>query len=100
MPPKKRITLSESVREALINDVALTHQAAIEADERDKIRIYLAVEQGLTTGELAEGMGVSQSAVSNWRRQGEEAFKRREEARNRRGSVDTGRSAELAANGG
>lgn len=99
VPPKRKINLPDHVREAVLGDVALTHQAAIEAEERDKIRIYLAVEQGLTTQELADRLLVSQSVVSKWRRQGEEAYLSREAARSLRLGEDPDRPGELIQNG-
>lgn len=92
MPPKKRITLSDEVREAVLEDVALSHEQAIDADKREKIRIFLATEQGLTTYEIAERLGVSQSVVSKWSRQGEQA-------RDRRRGEDPDRPEELVSNG-
>jgi transposase-like protein len=99
MPPKKRINLPDHVRDAVLDDVALSHEETALAEEREKIRIFLATEQGLTTQEIADRMGVSQTAVSKWRRQGEEAYVRREEARSRRTGEDPDRSGELVPNG-
>jgi transposase-like protein len=87
------------VRAAVLADVELTHQQAIQAEENDKIRIYLASEQGLTTYDMAQRLGVSQSVVSNWRRQGEEAYKRRESARDHQAGSDPVRSGEREPNG-
>ncbi|MGW2513626.1 helix-turn-helix domain-containing protein [Streptomyces scopuliridis] len=92
MPPKKKVDLPDHVREAVLDDVALSHQEAIDAEERDKIRIFLATEQGLSTYEIATKLGVSQQVVSKWSRQGEEA-------RNRRRGGDPHRSGELIQNG-
>lgn len=94
MPPKKKVDLPDHVRAAVLADVELTHQQAVQAEQTDKIRVYLAIEQGLTTYELAERLGVSQSVVSNWRRQGEEAYKRRESARDQPAGQDPDRSSE------
>jgi transposase-like protein len=99
VPPKKKVTLPDHVREAALADVELSHQQAMEADERDKLRIFLAVEQGLSTYEIADRLGVSQQVVSKWRRQGEEVYKQREQARSERLGIDPDRPAELAANG-
>lgn len=95
MPPKKRVDLPDHVRAAVLADVALSHQQAIQAEENDKIRIYLATEQGLDTYEIAEQLGVSQSSVSKWSRQGKEAYARRESARGRRLGEDPLRPAQL-----
>ncbi|WP_141747155.1 hypothetical protein [Streptomyces agglomeratus] len=93
MPPKKKVDLPDHVREAVLEDVALDYKQATEAQERYKIRIYLAIQQGVTTYEIANDLGVSQSVVSKWSREGEQA-------RNRRLGVDPDRSGELVTNGG
>jgi transposase-like protein len=82
------VELPDHVRAAVLADVGLTHQQAITAEENDKVRVYLAVEQGVTTYEICQELGVSQSVVSNWRRQGEEIFRRRESARSNQAGVD------------
>ncbi|MFJ2176435.1 hypothetical protein ACIOHE_26530 [Streptomyces sp. NPDC087851] len=92
MPPKKRVELPDHVREAVLDDVALSHEQAITAEENDKIRIHLALVQGVTTYEIAAKLGVSQTVVSKWGRQGEEA-------RNRRRGSDPHRPGELLPNG-
>lgn len=91
MPPKKRINLPDHVREAVLDDVQLSYREAQSADERYKIRIHLAIVQGMTTYEIADFLGVSQSVVSKWSREGEQA-------RDRRRLEDLDRSGELAAN--
>lgn len=99
MPPRKRVDLPDHVREAVLSDVAITHQQALDADERDKIRIYLATEQGLTTDEIAEelkaaGWEISQQSVSRYARAGKEALERRQQARSQRAEPDPDRSGE------
>jgi hypothetical protein len=84
VPPKKRVDLPDHVRTAVLEDVALTYQTALEADENSKIRIHLALEQGVTTRELEEELGVPQQTLSRWGRQGREALTRRREARGKR----------------
>ncbi|MFD3532010.1 helix-turn-helix domain-containing protein [Streptomyces sp. NPDC058664] len=69
--------MPDHVRSAVLDDLLLVHREAIDAEEREKIRIALAVDQGLTTSEIATRLGVSQSVVSKWRQQGEEARNRR-----------------------
>jgi transposase len=69
--------LPDHVRSAVLDDLLLVHREAIDAEEREKIRIALAVDQGLTTKEIADRLSVSQSVVSKWRQQGEEARNRR-----------------------
>lgn len=87
MPPKKRIELPEEVREALLDEVSLTYEVAQQATETSKIRMYLAIQQGLTTREIADQLNarsvkpVSQSTISNWSREGEQARKRRDRER-------------------
>lgn len=99
MPPKKKVDLPDHVRAAVIGEVKLGYEAAADAEERSKIRIYLATEQGLSTYELAESLGVSQAVVSKWSRQGKEAYERRESARDHQLGEDPVRSGELVPNG-
>jgi Trp operon repressor len=94
VPPKKKVELPDHVRAAVLADVALTHQQALDADERDKIRIYLALEQGVTTRELEESLGVPQATISRWGRHGKEAFEARESARDQQLGEDPLRSGE------
>lgn len=77
MPPRKKAQMPDHVKEAVLEDVALSHQQAIAASEHDKIRIHLAWVQGATTKEIADKLGVSQQVVSKWRGQGEQALERR-----------------------
>ncbi|MFK4187242.1 hypothetical protein ACI2L4_25005 [Streptomyces sparsogenes] len=83
MPPKKRVALPDSVRDAVLADVELTYRESIDTDTRSKIRIFLATEQGLSTYDIAHKLGVSQGVVSKWSRLGKEALARREEERQR-----------------
>jgi len=83
VPPKKKVTLPEHVRNAVLADVALTYQRAMDADEDAKIRIYLATEQGLDTYELADELSISQTTASKYKIQGKQALERREEKRQR-----------------
>lgn len=68
----------------MLADLLLTHEVALTAEENDKVRIYLAVEQGLDTREIADELGISQSAVSNYRRQGQAILERREKEKRER----------------
>lgn len=102
MPPRKKATLPDHVRAAVLDDIALTHEAAMDALERDKIRIYLATEQGLDTYEIADRLGLSQTSVSKYAGQGRRALAEREQraresAGNFGGSVDPDRPGELLA---
>jgi DNA-binding CsgD family transcriptional regulator len=65
------------VRALLGEDLRLSHEAARAAETAFKIRVYIAVEQGLTTSELSEDLGISQSSVSKYRMQGEAAYRER-----------------------
>lgn len=71
MAYRKKFDWPPEVRDALLDDVQLWHAAALEAETRLKIRIYMAVEQGLTTGEIAVKLGISQQTVSRYRIEGE-----------------------------
>lgn len=88
MPPKKRIDLPDHVREAVLADIALTHEEAVRADERDKVRIYLGTVQGLDTYEIAERLAdVSQPTVARWAQKGKEAYERRRREQEERESA-------------
>ncbi|MFF4834074.1 helix-turn-helix domain-containing protein [Streptomyces sp. NPDC001315] len=69
---------SPEVRAALQADLRLTYEAAQHAETLFKIRIYIAVEQGLTTREVAAELGMSQQTVSRYRIEGEAAFAARQ----------------------
>jgi DNA-directed RNA polymerase specialized sigma24 family protein len=101
MPPKKKVDLPDHVREALLGDVHMTYENALDAkalqeraDERFKIRIYLATEQGMTTREIAEELGIAQTSVSKYANQGREAYERREQARSQPAGEDPVRSSQ------
>ncbi|NJP50111.1 helix-turn-helix transcriptional regulator [Streptomyces sp. SBST2-5] len=78
--------MPDHVRAAVLEDVAITYRTALDADENSKVRIHLALEQGVTTRELEEELGVPQQTISRWGRQGKEALERRREARAKRES--------------
>jgi DNA-directed RNA polymerase specialized sigma24 family protein len=78
VPPKKKVDLPDHVRAAVLGEVQLDYRQAADAEERSKIRIFLATEQGLTTYEIATKLNVPQQTVSRWARQGKEAWERRE----------------------
>ncbi|MEW2498347.1 hypothetical protein AB0942_33160 [Streptomyces nodosus] len=94
--------MPDHVRGAVLTDLALTHQTAINADENDKVRIHLATEQGLDTYEIAQALNISQSTASKYARLGREILERREQersalesARNQQPGEDPVRSGEL-----
>lgn len=66
-PGKPRRVVTDQVRaEQLLDELRAVEVALREASER---RVQLAVEAhgiGLTTTKIAEAVGVSQPAVSNW----------------------------------
>lgn len=76
MPPKK-VTLPDHVKDALLDELALMDDAVARVIEDRNVRLYLAVQQGLTTYEAAERLGKSQATISNWSREGAEARDRR-----------------------
>ena len=96
MPPRKKIDLPDHVRDAVVGDVRLSLKQSVDADENFKIRIYLAIEQGLTTREIADELGIGQTSVSKYANQGKEAYERREQARSNRPGEDPVRSSERA----
>jgi predicted DNA-binding protein YlxM (UPF0122 family) len=94
MPPKKRVDLPDHVRAAVLADVGVSYEQSVSADEAAKIRIFLATEQGLTTGEIAEQLNVSQQSVSRYSREGKEALARREQTRGQHAGEDPLRPGE------
>ena len=77
MTARKRMDWPPHVRELIGEELRLSYEAARAAETAFKIRIYIAVEQGVTTREIAEALGVSQTAVSKYRMQGEAAYRER-----------------------
>ncbi|MGW2550675.1 hypothetical protein [Streptomyces sp. NPDC001635] len=69
-PPRVRAMLAEELRQSF--------REAQAAKEQFKVRVYLAVEQGVTTRDIASRLGISQAAVSKYRIQGEAAFHERQ----------------------
>jgi DNA-binding NarL/FixJ family response regulator len=76
--------LPDHVRAAVLADIELTHERAVTAEEDDKVRIFLATEQGLDTYEIADQLGISQTTVSKYARQGKEILERREREKRER----------------
>jgi DNA-binding NarL/FixJ family response regulator len=77
---RKRVDLEPEVRQMLGEELRLSHEAARAAKTAFKVRVYIAVKQGLTTQEIADALGVSQSAVSEYRMQGEALYRERQAA--------------------
>jgi transposase-like protein len=65
---------------AIEAELRLARDLQIQAEESFKIRVHLATEQGLTTQQIADGLGCSQAAASKWRIQGEQLLGNRERA--------------------
>jgi hypothetical protein len=93
VPPKKKVDLPDHVRAAALAEAELSYRDTLGAEERFKVQLYLKVQQGLTTYELAEyfqsrGLQVSQPTIARWANYGEEAYKRRESARDQQSGQD------------
>jgi DNA-binding NarL/FixJ family response regulator len=80
MSPRRRFDLEPEVRAMLGEELRLSHEAARAAKAALKIRVYIAVKQGLTTQQIADALGVSQSSVSTYRMQGEALYRERQAA--------------------
>lgn len=80
MAYRKKFEWPPHVREMMGEDLRVSYEAACVAKTAFKIRIYIAVEQGVTTREIAEKLGLSQAAVSRYRIDGEAAFAARQAA--------------------
>lgn len=70
--PRKKITLPDHVKRAVLHEIHMDHQASQAAVDREHLRIYLAVEQNVLQAEIADELGVTQQAISNWRKRGEQ----------------------------
>lgn len=95
MPPRKRVELSDDVRTAFKAQLADAKRAADLQLENFHIQVYLMNRSGLTFDEIAAVFGTRSSTVTDWRRKGEEAYKRRESARDQRPGGDPVRPGEL-----
>lgn len=78
MTNRKRVDWPPHVREAMHEEVGVAYEAARAARTAFKIRVHVAVEQGVTTQQIADKLGISQSAVSKYRVQGEAAYRERQ----------------------
>lgn len=92
MPPQKRITLPDDVREAFEERLVHSKKISDQAVEDFYIDIYLMHRSGMTIAEIAGVLGESTSTVGDWKKKGEQA-------RNRRRGEGPHRPGELAANG-
>jgi hypothetical protein len=99
MPPKRKIDLPDHVRRAALTGVREARVRADRAEEDFKMDVFLKTEQGITQGELAAELGVSQPLISMYRTQGKEVYERRERERNSGGGEDPHRSREHVTNG-
>lgn len=77
---KRRVDWPPHIREMVLGDLLLSHEAAKAAEDAFKIRVYMAVEQGVTTQQVADRLGISQSGASVYRRQGEALYLARRQA--------------------
>jgi predicted transcriptional regulator len=74
---RKRVEWPPHIRALLAEDLRLAHQAAQAAEAAFKIRVYIAVEQGATTQQIADALGIGQSTASKYRIQGEALYQER-----------------------
>lgn len=76
---RKKITLPEHVRAAALADLEAMYREWQEQirGESFKLRVYLALEQGLLQGEVGQRCGVGQTQVSNWKVAGEQIARNR-----------------------
>ena len=98
MPPRKRVTLSDEVREAFKARLSHSKQSADRAEEDFHIDVYLMNRSGLTFEEIAQEIRTRTSTVSDWKKKGEEAYLRRESARDHPAGNDPVRPGELIEN--
>jgi hypothetical protein len=94
VPPRKRIELSDEVREALRGRLSVAKDVKDQAEESFYIEVFLMFKAGLTFDEITSELRASVGAVSDWKKKGEGAYNRRESARDRQPGEDPLRSAE------
>lgn len=80
MSYRKRAEWPTHVPELIGEELRLAHETARAAEIAFKIRIYIAMEQGLTTREIAEAIGMSKAVISKYRIQGEALYQQRRAA--------------------
>jgi DNA-binding transcriptional regulator YiaG len=95
VPPRKKIQLSDDVREAFKGRLTHSKEIADRAEEDFHIEVFLMNKSGLTFEEIATQLNTRTSTVSDWKKKGEEAFGRRESARDQQPGEDPVRSGEL-----
>lgn len=89
MPRRAKPELSPERREAMIRDLLMWAERERQAQLDKYNYVYMAVEAGMTTREIAEVYDVTSDTVSRWRRAGE-----RERERRRSGDPDRPREPE------
>jgi DNA-directed RNA polymerase specialized sigma24 family protein len=94
VPPKKKVQLSDDVRDAFKRQLADAKRVSDQATENFYVQVYLMNLSGLTFQEIAEIFGTRTSTVSDWKRKGEEAYAARESARSQEPGEDPLRPAE------
>lgn len=78
MPSRRKITLPDHVRKAVLDEIAMDYQAIQAATDRMHRRVYLGLMQGLIQDDVAdrlnslEGVKVTRQAVSLWKQRGEQ----------------------------
>lgn len=66
-PGRRKIELSDTVREAWEEQLKQSAEAAKRAEQSHKMTVYLANKAGLTYDEISKVLGVSSSVVGNWK---------------------------------
>jgi DNA-binding MarR family transcriptional regulator len=93
MPPRaKKVALSDDVRSAFKQQLVESKRQADQQQESFHVTVYLMWKSGLTFDEIAEELGTRSSTVSDWKKKGEEAHGRREQARSGPAGEDPDRS--------
>ncbi|MFF7096384.1 helix-turn-helix domain-containing protein [Streptomyces rubradiris] len=77
MTARRRVDWPPHVRKMIGEELRLTYEAAHAAEDAFKVRVYIAVEQGVTTREIATEVGISQQTVSRYRADGEALYRAR-----------------------